>query len=175
MNMQTTTVRAYIGLGSNLHDPVRQLKSALTALAQLQQTRLAGCSRMYRSAPMGPQDQPEYVNAVAVLDTTLATEDLLRELQAVEQAQGRVRGAVRWGPRTLDLDILLYGNEVINSSRLKVPHPGMRQRSFVLYPLAELAPTLVLPDGTTLASLLVQCSADGLAPLEPMPDTGSAA
>ncbi len=168
-------VRAYIGLGSNLNDPARQLQLAVAALAQLPGSRLVACSRLYRSVPLGPQDQPDYVNAVAALETSLDPEELLRLLQAIEREQGRIRGMVRWGPRTLDLDILLYGNAEIATSRLRVPHPGLRERNFVLYPLAELAPGLVLPDGTTLAALVAQCSAEGLEPLAPAPDTGATA
>ncbi len=159
-----SAVRAYIGLGSNLDDPVRQLRRALAALARLPETHLAGYSRFYRSVPLGPQDQPDYVNAVAALDTTLDAEALLDALQAIETAQGRVR-TLRWGPRTLDLDMLLYGNEVLATPRLTVPHPGLAERSFVLYPLAELATDLALPDGRTLAGLLNHCDRSGLEPL----------
>ena len=161
-----TAVRAYIGLGSNLDDPVRQLQRAWAALAHVPQTQRVACSRCYRSAPLGPQDQPDYVNAVAAIDTELAPEALLDALQAIETAQGRVR-LRRWGPRTLDLDLLLYGHEVLATPRLTVPHPGLAERNFVLYPLAELAPDLVLPDGRTLAELLAQCAAAGLEPLDP--------
>ncbi|WP_127477964.1 2-amino-4-hydroxy-6-hydroxymethyldihydropteridine diphosphokinase [Sulfurivermis fontis] len=157
-------VRAYIGLGSNLDNPAEQLRRALTALAGIPDTRLAACSRFYRSAPLGPQDQPDYVNAVAALDTGLAPEALLDALQAIETAQGRVR-LRRWGPRTLDLDILLYGDTVLATPRLSVPHPGLAERSFVLYPLAELVPDLLLPDGRRLADLLRQCDSAGLEPL----------
>ena len=111
---------------------------------------------------MGPQDQPDYLNAVAALETTLLPHELLDQLQAIETAQGRVRGATRWGSRTLDLDLLLYGNETINDERLVVPHPGMKARSFVLYPLYEIAPGLLLPGGETLASLLNNCPREGL-------------
>ena len=157
-------VRAYIGLGSNLDNPAEQLRQAQTALARQPGIHLAACSRFYRSAPLGPQDQPDYVNAVAALDTELAPEALLDALQAVEAAQGRVR-LRRWGPRTLDLDILLYGDAVLATPRLSVPHPGLAERNFVLHPLAELAPDLVLPDGRTLAELLAQCDSAGLEPL----------
>lgn len=159
-------VRAYVGLGSNLDDPERQLRRALEALAQLPQTRLAGCSRFYRSAPLGPQDQPDYINAVAALETTLEAEALLDALQAIESAQGRVR-LRRWGPRTLDLDLLLYGDAVLATPRLTVPHPGLAERNFVLYPLADLAPEMVLPDGRALTDLLKQCDAAGLEALDP--------
>lgn len=163
-------VRAYVGLGSNLDDPERQLRRALEALAQLPQTRLAGCSRFYRSAPLGPQDQPDYINAVAALETTLEAEALLDALQAIESAQGRVR-LRRWGPRTLDLDLLLYGDAVLATPRLTVPHPGLAERNFVLYPLADLAPEMVLPDGRALTDLLKQCDATGLEALDPRRNT----
>lgn len=155
-------VRAYIGLGSNLEQPQQQVRQALQALARIPQSQLVAHSRLYRSVPLGPADQPDYVNAVAALDTELSAESLLDALQAIEQAQGRVRGAERWGPRTLDLDLLLYGNAVIDSARLTVPHPGLSERNFVLYPLFELAPDLVLPDGHKLRELLAHCPDAGL-------------
>ncbi|MCK5639384.1 MAG: 2-amino-4-hydroxy-6-hydroxymethyldihydropteridine diphosphokinase [Gammaproteobacteria bacterium] len=155
-------VCAYVGLGSNLQSPQQQLEQALDALARIPGTRLLQASSLYRSAPMGPQDQPDYLNAVAALETTLTPHELLDQLQSIETAQGRVRGATRWGARTLDLDLLLYGNETINNERLVVPHPGMKERSFVLYPLYEIAPGLLLPSGETLASLLDNCPREGL-------------
>lgn len=158
-------VRAYIGLGSNLAQPQRQVLLALRALAEIPRTHLVAASRLYRSVPLGPANQPDYINAVAALDTDLSPEQLLDALQAIEQAQGRVRGNVRWGPRTLDLDLLLYGDAVIGSTRLTVPHPGLAERSFVLYPLYELVPDLVLPDGRKLRDLLGVCPDTGLEPL----------
>jgi 2-amino-4-hydroxy-6-hydroxymethyldihydropteridine diphosphokinase len=155
-------VRCYLGLGANLVQPVAQLQQAVVALRQLPQSRIVAVSAFYGSKPMGPQDQPDYVNAVVALDTTLGPEALLDALQHIEQQQGRVRKAQRWGPRTLDLDILLYGNEVINTPRLTVPHYGLRQREFVLYPLIEIAPALQLPDGTVLSTLLPQVPLNGL-------------
>ncbi len=139
-----TEVVAWIGLGSNLDDPARQVNTALTALDGLPQSRLLACSGLYRSPPMGPQDQPDYINAVASLKTALPAEALLEALQSIEQAHARVRGE-HWGPRTLDLDILLYGDDIIESPRLSVPHPGLAQRHFVLTPLAEIAPQLSVP------------------------------
>lgn len=156
------TVRAYIGLGANLNQPVQQLQQAIRALQQLPCSELIAVSSLYGSKPMGPQDQPDYVNAVAALDTTLEAEALLDALQQIEQLHGRQRKAERWGPRTLDLDILLYGTLVINSSRLTVPHYGLHQREFVLYPLYEIAPQLQLPDGTVLSSLLARVPLNGL-------------
>lgn len=151
-----TFVRAYIGLGSNLDDPVAQLRRAIAALRALPHSRLTAHSRFYRSSPMGPSEQPDYVNAVVMLDTTLEPLALLDALQAIEQRQGRVRHGERWGPRTLDLDLLLYGAEVIDHPRLTVPHPGIRQRNFVLLPLTDLAPELCFPDGGSLREALAQ-------------------
>lgn len=159
--------RCYIGLGANLVEPVAQLQAAVTALGQLPETELVQVSRFYSSKPMGPQDQPDYVNAVAALDTRLTPLALLHALQQIELAHGRQRKAERWGPRTLDLDILLFGVQQIDHPELTVPHYGMRLREFVLYPLAELAPDLILPDGVALNSLLQQVPLNGLAPLQP--------
>lgn len=154
--------RVYIGLGSNLAEPLRQLQGALKALAQLPHTVLAGCSSFYSSDPLGPPDQPRYVNAVAALDTTLEPLHLLDALQAIELDQGRERKDERWGPRTLDLDILVFGQRLLNEPRLQVPHYHMHARPFVLYPLAELAPTLQLADGRQLTDLLAACPFEGL-------------
>lgn len=128
---------AYIGLGSNLDSPVKQVMLAFAELAALPETTLRACSRLYRSRPMGPAGQPDYINAVASVETGLEPEALLRALQSIEQSHQRVRG-VRWGARTLDLDILLYADSVIESQDLQIPHPGLHERSFVLYPLLEL-------------------------------------
>ncbi|WP_226501118.1 2-amino-4-hydroxy-6-hydroxymethyldihydropteridine diphosphokinase [Pseudomonas sp. MWU16-30322] len=153
--------RIYIGLGSNLADPAEQLRSALNALGQLPQTALAGVSAFYQSDSLLP-GQPRYTNAVAALDSDLAPLDLLDALQAIENDQGRER-LERWGPRTLDLDILLFGDRLIDQPRLKVPHYQIQERAFVLYPLAELAPAdLRLADGRTLADLLAACPFVGL-------------
>ncbi len=157
-----TPLRCYIGLGANLDQPVAQLQHAVQALKQLPHSTLHAVSDFYGSKPMGPQDQPDYVNAVAAIDTTLSAEQLLDALQQIEQQQGRKRKAERWGPRTLDLDILLYGNQVIATERLTVPHYGLHLREFVLYPLYDIAPQLSLPDGTVLSSLLAQVPLNGL-------------
>ncbi len=146
----------YIGLGSNLDAPQQQVVRALEELATVPETRLLAHSSLYRSAPMGPADQPDYINAVALLETTLEAHSLLDKLQALEQLHQRVR-LERWGPRTLDLDLLLYGDEQIQSPRLSVPHPGMAERNFVLWPLNEISPELHLPDGRSLAALLTEC------------------
>jgi len=153
--------RVYIGLGSNLADPAEQLRSAVAALEQLPHTRVVGVSAFYQSDSLLP-GQPRYTNAVAALDTDLAPLALLDALQAIENDQGRER-LERWGPRTLDLDILLFGDRLIDEPRLKVPHYQMQERAFVLYPLAELAPQdLRLADGRTLADLLSACPFVGL-------------
>jgi 2-amino-4-hydroxy-6-hydroxymethyldihydropteridine diphosphokinase len=158
--------RVYVGIGSNLQQPIQQVRQALQALAYLPATRLIAQSRLYRSAPLGPQDQPNYINAVAALDTTLTSSELLHMLHGIEQAQGRVRDGSRWGPRTLDLDILLFGDECINQPQLVVPHPGLYERNFVLYPLSEIAPELVIPGRGALSDLLAQCPATGLEPVD---------
>ncbi|RON97769.1 2-amino-4-hydroxy-6-hydroxymethyldihydropteridine diphosphokinase [Pseudomonas moraviensis] len=157
--------RIYIGLGSNLADPADQLRSAIAALGQLPQTSLAGVSAFYQSDSLLP-GQPRYTNAVAALDSSLAPIDLLNALQSIENAQGRER-LERWGPRTLDLDILLFGDRLIDEPRLKVPHYQIQERAFVLYPLAELAPQdLLLADGRTLTDLLAACPFVGLERLQ---------
>ncbi|QEY59361.1 2-amino-4-hydroxy-6-hydroxymethyldihydropteridine diphosphokinase [Pseudomonas sp. C27(2019)] len=151
----------YIGLGSNLAEPVQQLDAALAALAQLPSTRLIATSAYYSSAPLGPSDQPRFTNAVAHLETNLTPHALLDQLQAIELSQGRQRNSERWGPRTLDLDILLFGKCIINDERLRVPHYHMHARPFVLVPLAELCPAdFSLADGRLLADLLRQCPVD---------------
>lgn len=154
--------RVYIGLGSNLDEPRQQLEAALKALAQVPGTKVAVVSPLYASDPLGPPDQPRYVNAVAALDTDLAPLELLDALQTIELEQGRVRKDERWGPRTLDLDILLFGDHLIDEPRLRVPHYHLHARAFVLYPLADLAPQLRLADGRSLPDLLAACPLTGL-------------
>jgi 2-amino-4-hydroxy-6-hydroxymethyldihydropteridine diphosphokinase len=153
--------RIYIGMGSNLADPAEQLRSAIEALALLPQTELVGVSAFYQSDSLLP-GQPRYTNAVAALDSTLPPLELLDALQAIENGQGRER-LERWGPRTLDLDIVLFGERLIDEPRLKVPHYHLQERAFVLYPLAELAPAdLRLADGRSLSDLLAACPFVGL-------------
>lgn len=151
----------YIGLGSNLDAPLRQVQQALNELNALPQTQLVRASSLYRSRAVGPGDQPDYINAVAQLATQLAPEPLLDALQAIEQAHQRQR-LVRWGPRTLDLDILLYDDTTIASARLSVPHPYLTARNFVLLPLLEIAPELRLANGTSIATLALSCGEEGL-------------
>lgn len=156
---------AYIGLGSNLDNPRAQIEQAFTALANISNTNLLTCSPLYRSSAVGPGDQPDYINAAAALETSLTPLALLDALQAIEQHHRRVR-IEHWGPRTLDLDILLLDQQTIDSERLRVPHPYLTQRNFVLYPLVDIAPDLVLPDGKALQELIAQCPTDGLTRLE---------
>jgi 2-amino-4-hydroxy-6-hydroxymethyldihydropteridine diphosphokinase len=152
--------RVYIGLGSNLADPAEQLRDAIKAMARLPQSSLSGVSSFYVSDSL-LAGQPRYTNAVAAIDTSLPPLTLLDALQAIENDQGRER-LERWGPRTLDLDILLFGNRLIDEPRLKVPHYQMQERTFVLYPLAELAPGLTFADGRRLDDLLAGCPFEGL-------------
>jgi len=144
---------AYIGIGSNLSEPVKQVKSAINKLKQIAHCQVVSVSSIYLSKPMGPQDQDDYINAVLALETTLPALELLDALQAIENKAGRVRKENRWGARILDLDIILFGNEVINSERLIIPHYGMHLREFVLLPLVEISPELTLPSGKSVKLL----------------------
>ncbi|MDX7986671.1 2-amino-4-hydroxy-6-hydroxymethyldihydropteridine diphosphokinase [Xenorhabdus sp. 12] len=154
--------RVYIAIGSNQASPLQQVNNALAALKAIPDTTLVAQSSFYRTKPMGPQDQPDFLNLAVALDTQLPPETLLDHTQAIELAQGRVRKSERWGPRTLDLDIMLFGEYVIETERLTIPHYGLKQREFMLYPLAEIAPGLVFPDGETLAERLTQVPENGL-------------
>jgi 2-amino-4-hydroxy-6-hydroxymethyldihydropteridine diphosphokinase len=140
----TALTTAYVGLGSNLADPVKQVEAAFDELDRVPQTRLVQRSSLYRTKPVGYAAQPDFVNAVAQLETGLAPERLLDELQAIEARHGRERSFPN-APRTLDLDLLLFGKLVVQTERLTVPHPRMRERAFVLEPLREIAPDLELP------------------------------
>ena len=146
----------YIGIGSNLETPVDQVQQAIHELSNLPHCQLVKASSLYASKPMGPQDQPDYINAVVHLETDLEPIALLNALQELEHLHRRVRKQ-HWGPRTLDLDMLLYNQETINHARLQVPHLGLTQRNFVLYPLAEINSQLSLPNGTSLQQLLQNC------------------
>ena len=155
-------ITAYIAVGSNLGEPVAQANEAIEALKSLPRSTFIATSSLYSSTPMGPQDQPDYINAVVKITTELSPLELLDCTQSIEQQHGRVRKKERWGPRTLDLDIILYGQEVIENERLTIPHYGMKVREFVLYPLAEIASELCLPDGTALKDLLEAVPLNGL-------------
>ncbi|WP_211825440.1 2-amino-4-hydroxy-6-hydroxymethyldihydropteridine diphosphokinase [Kistimonas asteriae] len=155
------SVTAYIALGSNLDEPEQQLYSAVAALKNLPESRLLAISPFYRTDPVGPAGQPDYINAVAAIETSLTPIALLDALQAIEKGHGRVR-TVRWGARVLDLDILLYGHEIIESERLTVPHRDMSWRNFVLIPLADIAPDITLPTGQSLKKLLQNIDRKGI-------------
>ena len=153
----------YIAIGSNLASPLEQVNAAVQAIGNIPDSRIVAVSSYYRTPPLGPQDQPDYLNATVALETTLAAEALLDHTQRIELQQGRVRKAERWGPRTLDLDIMLFGDEVIRTERLTVPHYDMKNRGFMLWPLFEIAPELHFPDDErSLAECLRQ--------LPPCPD-----
>lgn len=158
----------FVGLGSNLDDPLSQLKRAIDSLKQIKNIELCNISSFYRSAPMGLHDnqeqpeQPDYINAVVEISTNLSAEELLDCLQDIENQQGRVR-LERWGARTLDLDILLYGKEEINTERLVVPHNGLSERNFVLYPLCDLVDeSFEIPKLGKMSELLPGCSMTGI-------------
>lgn len=152
---------AYIGLGSNLEDPAQQLITAFQELDQLANTRLLKTSSLYSSKPVGPQDQPDFVNAVAQLETGLEPLALLDALQSIEQAHRRVRER-HWGPRTLDLDLLLFDDRIISHPRLTVPHAHMHERGFVLLPLSEISPKLSLPGKGSITDILLNIATDDL-------------
>lgn len=143
----------YVGIGSNLQEPVTQVQSGIEELAQIRETILVISSGLVKSAPLGNMQQPDYVNAVAGLLTLLAPEPFLNELQRIELAHGRTRGGQRWAPRTLDLDILVFGNLETGTERLTIPHPHMCERSFVLGPLEAIAPHLHVPGYGTVHAL----------------------
>jgi len=147
------TAIAYIGLGSNLDEPLVQLAKALQAIAAFPSTELLKISPYYQNPPLGPQDQPDFFNAVAQIKTGLTAHGLLNQLQAVEKNQNRQR-LVQWGPRTLDLDLLLFADLVLSTPKLTLPHPGLQTRNFVVYPLYAIAPDLILPCGKSLESLI---------------------
>ncbi len=146
---------AWIGVGSNLSSPVRQVETAFELLDELPDTRLTATSGMYRSAAYGGIEQPDFVNAVAAIETQLTPGELLNELKALERARGRARGGVRWGPRVLDLDILVFSGEEMSTDSLTIPHPGIAERNFVLLPLKEVAPDLEIPGLGHIANIEV--------------------
>ncbi len=157
-------IKVYIGLGSNLGDPQSQLKKAIIAMNMVPSTSVVKTSSFYRSKPVGPQDQPDYINAVVELDTELSAPVLLDYLQDIENEQGRER-KIKWGARTLDLDILLFGDEIINNDRLQVPHVEMHNRGFVLLPLNEILPDCMIPGVGAVSSLLQEDSINDLVKL----------
>lgn len=156
---------AYIGLGSNLDEPRLQLRSAIAELQQLDAVKLVAVSPLYASSPMGPQDQPDYVNAVAAIETSLGAHALLGRLQLLEQQHGRQR-LRHWGERTLDLDILLFGEEILDDAELTLPHPGLTERNFVVYPLADIAPDIEIPGQGALSQILARVPRGDLTRIE---------
>ena len=156
---------AFVAIGSNLSDPLGQVGTAFDQLAAVPDTRLVLRSQLWKSRPMGPQDQPDFVNAVAGLVTTLAPRALLGELQSIEKRMGRAEPALRWGPRVIDLDLLLVGDLQSDDPDLRLPHPGLHQRNFVLYPLAEIAAELWVPGHGRVRSLQQRVSGEGIEPL----------
>jgi len=184
---QSTMALIYIGIGSNLDDPLSHVREAISELRQLKDCRFQTVSGLYKSRPLPipqpdqqkavapsrehtpeeSQAQPDYINAVAAIETDRNALSLLDDLQAIENQHGRVRSAERWGPRTLDLDVLLIDDKIINHARLIIPHPGLHERSFVLYPLQEIAPDLSIPDhnskkSSSLKELVARCDDEGL-------------
>ena len=168
MNAASSTARAtwfpaYVALGSNLDDPAAQIERALVALSELPDCRLIARSRRYRTQPLGPQDQPEFVNAAAGLLTTLSPRELLVALKKLEQTLGRDVPVVRWGPRRIDLDLLVHADAQISERDLVVPHRGLPERNFVLYPLRDIAPDLLVPGHGRVRQLAARSGAAGLA------------
>lgn len=162
-------IRSYVAIGSNLGNPKITVEEAIDTLAALRGSLLKAMSSLYRTAPVGLKHQPDFINAVVALDTRLAPLDLLDELFAVEARFGRIRepDSLRNAPRTLDLDLLLHGDRVFNDERLTLPHPRMHERAFVLAPLAEIAPGLVIPGHGPVEALLERCRDQRIHPLVP--------
>ncbi|HLS80214.1 MAG TPA: 2-amino-4-hydroxy-6-hydroxymethyldihydropteridine diphosphokinase [Steroidobacter sp.] len=159
----------YIAIGSNLDDPIAQVQAAFAQLAKLPQSLLVARSRLYRTAPLGPQDQPDFINAAAGLLTQLDPQELLRALKRIEAQMGRER-IERWGPRRIDLDLIMYGAARIQQDDLTVPHPGAASRNFVLYPLCDFAPSVLLPGHGRLSALAARVGSSGLAPVQQSPE-----
>lgn len=155
---------AYIALGANLGEPARQLRAAMQALASTQGIHLLAQSPLYRTAPLGPAGQPHYCNAVCKIETSLTPEQLLEQMLALERAAGRVRSGDRWGPRLLDLDLLYMDGEQRSSERLKLPHPGIASRNFVLIPMADVAASLDIPGVGRIAEQAQNIGREGLEP-----------
>jgi 2-amino-4-hydroxy-6-hydroxymethyldihydropteridine diphosphokinase len=160
-----TSVECWIGIGSNLGDPVGQVRDSFDALDAIPGTTLRQTSGLYRTAPMGPQDQPDYINAVAKLETRLAPNALLDAMQAIERSAGRAR-TIKWGPRVLDLDLLTYGDQCLDEAGLQVPHPGIRDRNFVLLPLLSVAPDLEIPGLGSVRQLAAATGDEGIVRLD---------
>jgi len=156
---------AYVAVGANLDDPLARVRQSFAHLAAIKATRLVATSRLYRTSPLGPQDQPDFVNAAVGLLSQLAAPELLTELKKLERSLGRATPVVRWGPRHIDFDLLIFGDERIQSEFLTVPHPGVPTRNFVLYPLLDIAPELFVPGHGRVRELASRVSAAGLSVL----------
>ena len=163
--MNTLWVPAYVAIGANLGDARATVQLAFSKLDELPRTRLIVRSAMYRTAPLGPQDQPEYVNAAAGLLTQLTALELLAELKSLERTMGRDLPIVRWGPRVIDFDLSVFGSQRIQTDALTVPHPGVPVRNFVLYPLLDIAPDLDVPGHGRVRDLAARVATAGLTPL----------
>jgi 2-amino-4-hydroxy-6-hydroxymethyldihydropteridine diphosphokinase len=163
-------IPAYVAIGSNLDDPLSQVQAAFDALAGLKRSRLIARSRLYRARPLGPRDQPDFINAAAGLLTLLSPRELLEALKQIEAALGRQAPTVRWGPRKIDLDLLLHGNARLNEADLVIPHAGLPRRNFVLYPLCDIAPDLIVAAQGRIKDLAARVGSDGLALLEDFSD-----
>jgi len=158
-------IRAYIALGANLDNPAAAIRNAISELRTLPHSAMVAVSSLYRSAPVGLKNQPDFINAVAAVDTSLSARQLLDALFAIEAAFGRQR-SVRNAPRTLDMDLLLYGDSISDDPQLTVPHPRMHQRAFVLLPLAEIAPAAAIPGQPALPALIAACSDQAIARID---------
>lgn len=163
-------IPAYVAIGSNLDDPLSQVRAAFDALAGLERSRLIARSRLYRTRPLGPQDQPDFINAAAGLLTLLSPRQLLGALKRIESALGRRAPLVRWGPRRIDLDLLLHGDARLSEADLVIPHAGLPRRNFVLYPLRDIAPDLIVAPHGRISDLAARAGSDGLALLEDLND-----
>lgn len=154
-------IEVYIGLGSNLQDSIYQVRCAVAAIKALEQIEVMNTSSLYQTPPWGKTDQPAFINAILKIKTTYSAIELLYKLQEIEKAQGKCI-TVKWGPRVIDCDLLLYGEERIHSPTLIVPHPDMKCRGFVLLPLMEISPDLILPSQEKIADLLKQCDCSNI-------------
>ena len=156
---------AYIGLGSNMNSPVKQIKSAITSIEEIISTKIIGVSSLYKSKPVGPQNQDDYINAVIKIETKLVPYQLLECLHDIEEKHGRIRKE-HWGPRILDLDILIFGNEIMVDEKLTIPHPEIENRSFVLAPLIEIDPDCIIPKKGLASDLLATIGKDNIVQIQ---------
>lgn len=154
-------VEAYVALGSNLADPIFQIEQAILKIDALEKTKVKVRSSLYQTPPWGNVSQPDFINAVLKIETEFSAHELLNHLHKIEDQQGRQR-TVHWGPRTIDCDLILYDQKIIEDETLILPHPRMNSRGFVLLPLVEIAPNLALPTGEKIVDLLIKCDCTGI-------------